>query len=110
MDSSEVIAGRFELLGVLGRGAMGEVRRARDLETGDTVELKPFKKWSPKGTWTQFGIAAQLEGTLKTAFPAGDKLGVDAPEKSAKTSRAAWRISCLRVALSGLRRLSAASV
>jgi ATP-dependent helicase YprA (DUF1998 family)/serine/threonine protein kinase len=40
MDSSEVIAGRFELLGVLGRGAMGEVRRARDLETGAIVAVK----------------------------------------------------------------------
>jgi hypothetical protein len=56
-------------------------------ETGDTVELKPFKKWQPKGTWTQFAVAAQLEGTLKTAFPSGDKQGVDAPEKSAKASR-----------------------
>ena len=40
MDGSEVIAGRFELLGVLGRGAMGEVRKAQDLETGDTVAVK----------------------------------------------------------------------
>ena len=40
MDGSEVIAGRFELLGVLGRGTMGEVRKARDLETGDTVAVK----------------------------------------------------------------------
>ena len=40
MDSSEVIAGRFELLGVVGRGAMGEVRRARDLDNGDTVAVK----------------------------------------------------------------------
>jgi ATP-dependent helicase YprA (DUF1998 family) len=40
MDGSEVIAGRFELLGVLGRGAMGEVRKARDLETGGTVAVK----------------------------------------------------------------------
>jgi hypothetical protein len=56
-------------------------------ETGDTVELKPFKKWQPKGTWTQFSIAAQMEGTLKTAFPSGDKMGIDSPEKSAKASR-----------------------
>ena len=40
MDSSEVIAGRFELLGVVGRGAMGEVRKARDLDNGDTVAVK----------------------------------------------------------------------
>jgi ABC-type uncharacterized transport system involved in gliding motility auxiliary subunit len=57
------------------------------VETGDTVDLKPFKKWAPKGTWTQFGVAAQLEGTLKTAFPTGDKSGVEAPDKSVKASR-----------------------
>jgi hypothetical protein len=57
------------------------------VETGDTVDLKPFKKWQPKGTWTQFGIAAQVEGTLKTAFPSGDKMGLEVPDKSVKTSR-----------------------
>ena len=57
------------------------------VETGDTVDLKPFKKWMPKGAWNQFGVAAQVEGTLKSAFLTGDKQGVDAPEKSAKTSR-----------------------
>jgi ABC-type uncharacterized transport system involved in gliding motility auxiliary subunit len=56
-------------------------------ETGDTVDLKPFKKWLPKGQWQQFGIGAQVEGTLHTAFGGGDKQGVEAPEKSAKTSR-----------------------
>ena len=57
------------------------------VETGDTVDLKPLGKWTPKGTWSQFNVAATLEGTLKSAFPAGDKMGVDAPEKSVKTSR-----------------------
>jgi hypothetical protein len=57
------------------------------VETGDTVDLKPLGKWTPKGTWNTFGLAATVEGTLKSAFPAGDKMGVDAPEKSAKTSR-----------------------
>jgi ABC-type uncharacterized transport system involved in gliding motility auxiliary subunit len=56
-------------------------------ETGDTVDLAPFKKWLPKGQWQQFGVAAQVEGTLHTAFSGGDKQGVEAPEKSAKTSR-----------------------
>jgi hypothetical protein len=32
-------------------------------------------------------VAASVEGTLKTAFPSGDKMGVDAPEKSAKGAR-----------------------
>jgi ABC-type uncharacterized transport system involved in gliding motility auxiliary subunit len=56
------------------------------VETGDTVDLKPLKRWVPKGQWQQFGIAAQVEGTLHTAFT-GDKMGVEAPEKSAKPSR-----------------------
>ena len=32
-------------------------------------------------------VAADVEGTLHTAFPEGDKQGVDAPAKSAKPSR-----------------------
>ncbi len=58
------------------------------VETGDTVDLMPFKKWAAKGgAWAQYGLAAQLEGTIKSAFPEGDKQGVDAPAKSAKPSR-----------------------
>jgi len=56
-------------------------------ETGETVDLKPFKSWRPKGDWKQYGIAASVEGTLKSAFPTGDKQGVDAPDKSAKPAR-----------------------
>ena len=56
-------------------------------ESGDTVDLKPFKQWKPKGQWQQFAVAAQAEGTLKTAFPEGDKMGIEAPAKSAKASR-----------------------
>jgi ABC-type uncharacterized transport system involved in gliding motility auxiliary subunit len=56
-------------------------------ETTDTVDLKPFKSWRPKGDWKQYGVAATVEGTLKSAFPAGDKQGIDAPEKSAKPAR-----------------------
>ncbi len=57
------------------------------VETGDTVDLKPFKAWKPKGQWQQFPIAASADGTLATAFPSGDKMGIEAPAKSAKPAR-----------------------
>jgi hypothetical protein len=58
--------------------------------TGDTADLHPFQKWASKLKGLQqqqFGLAANVEGTLKSAFPEGDKQGVDAPEKSVKPSR-----------------------
>ena len=56
-------------------------------ETGDTVDLKPFRQWKPKGDWKQYAVAASVEGTLKTAFPTGDKEGIDSPDKSTKPAR-----------------------
>ena len=47
-------------------------------KTDDTVELG-LQSWRPKGDWQQFNVAADVEGRLKTAFPTGDKQGVDAP-------------------------------
>jgi ABC-type uncharacterized transport system involved in gliding motility auxiliary subunit len=58
--------------------------------TGDSADLKPFQKWAfrLKGqTQEQFALAASAEGTLKTAFPDGDKMGVEAPAQSAKPAR-----------------------
>lgn len=59
--------------------------------TGDSVDLKPFgQKWLSKLKGLkpeQFALAADVEGTLKTAFPDGDKQGVDAPAESAKPGR-----------------------
>ncbi|HEY6460007.1 MAG TPA: Gldg family protein, partial [Polyangiaceae bacterium] len=58
--------------------------------TGETVDLRPFQKWAPKLKGlqqSQFAVAADVEGTLKTAFPDGDKEGVDAPAQSTKPSR-----------------------
>ncbi|MGH7294147.1 MAG: GldG family protein, partial [Polyangiaceae bacterium] len=52
--------------------------------------LKPFQRWAPKLKGLQqqqYAIAADVEGTLKTAFPEGDKQGVDAPAQSTKPSR-----------------------
>ena len=57
-------------------------------ETTDTVDLKPFQRWKPKAEKPdQYNIAATVEGTLATAFPSGDKQGIDAPEKSAAPAR-----------------------
>ncbi len=53
--------------------------------TGETVDLKPFQRWTPKGKWEQFPIAATIEGKLKAALPVGDS--IERPEASAGTSR-----------------------
>ena len=58
--------------------------------TGDTADLQPFQKWGPKlkgQTQEQFALAASADGTLKTAFPDGDKMGVEAPGESIKPAR-----------------------
>lgn len=56
-------------------------------ETGDTVDLRPARQWRPKGNFNQFGLAAVAEGKLKSAFPTGDKMGVEAPAESTNPSR-----------------------
>jgi len=56
-------------------------------ETGDTIDMKPMRQWRPKGEFSQFNIAAEIEGKLHTAFPTGDKMGVEAPAAAAGTAR-----------------------
>jgi len=56
-------------------------------ETSDSVDMKPMRAWRPKGEFGQFNLAASLEGKLKSAFPTGDKMGVETPEQSASTAR-----------------------
>jgi ABC-type uncharacterized transport system involved in gliding motility auxiliary subunit len=57
------------------------------LAKGETVDLKPLQQWKPKGEWGQFPVAATVEGKLKTAFPSGDKQGVEAPAESTNPGR-----------------------
>ena len=55
---------------------------------GDTVDLKLLKQWTPqKGEFTQYDIAATIEGNLKSAFAGGDKMGIEIPEKAAAPAR-----------------------
>jgi hypothetical protein len=58
--------------------------------TGESVDLAPFQKWASKLKGLkqdQFAIAADVDGTLKSAFSEGDKIGIDVPAQSAKPSR-----------------------
>jgi ABC-type uncharacterized transport system involved in gliding motility auxiliary subunit len=58
--------------------------------TGEEIDLHVGQKWAAKlkgQQQRQYAIAADVEGTLKTAFPEGDKQGVDAPAQSAKPAR-----------------------
>lgn len=57
------------------------------VETGDTVDLKPARQWRPKGNFQQYALAAAAEGKIKTAFPTGDKMGVETPAESANNAR-----------------------
>ncbi len=50
--------------------------------TGDTADLKFLQNWAStlkKGEWAQYGLAAAVDGTMKSAF--------DASQKSAKPAR-----------------------
>ncbi|HEY1697247.1 MAG TPA: GldG family protein [Polyangiaceae bacterium] len=58
--------------------------------TGPTVDLGPFQKWRRKLDSLprqRFAIAADVEGTLTTAFPGGDPQGVETPARSARAAR-----------------------
>lgn len=55
-------------------------------QTTDSVDLS-IHAWRPKGEWQQYAMSATLEGKIKSAFPTGEKQGVEAPAESAKESR-----------------------
>ncbi len=58
--------------------------------TGDSADLNPFQQWKVKAEGDkkgQFNLGAYVEGTLRTAFPEGDKMGIEVPDKSVKPAR-----------------------
>ena len=56
-----VVANRYEILGLVGSGAMGTVYRARDRELEETVALKMLKKRLASSGALVCGIAADVE-------------------------------------------------
>jgi len=56
-------------------------------ETGDSIDMKPMRQWRPKGEFSQYNIAATVEGKLKSAFAGGDKMGIEAPAQAPATAR-----------------------
>jgi ABC-type uncharacterized transport system involved in gliding motility auxiliary subunit len=57
------------------------------VEAGDGFGVKFSDKFIEKGPAEQRIVAATVEGTIKSAFPTGDKMGIEAPEKSKQPSR-----------------------
>ncbi len=54
---------------------------------GDTVDMKIRRQWTPKPPYAQRVIAAAAEGKLKSAFPDGDKQGIEANAQAPTASR-----------------------
>lgn len=55
---------------------------------GDTLDLKLLQRWAPEKTeFTQYDIAATVEGKLKSAFAGADKMGVESPNEAASPAR-----------------------
>ena len=62
---SDLIADRYELLGVLGRGVLGEVVKVRDLQSGEIRAMKLFKPQS---------VSSSAMGRFEREFRAIGKL------------------------------------
>ncbi|MBI5532402.1 MAG: Gldg family protein [Deltaproteobacteria bacterium] len=55
--------------------------------TSDTVDLRPSQTWPAPASPQQVVLAAVASGRLSSAFPSGDKMGIDAPARSTKDTR-----------------------
>lgn len=52
------------------------------VDASDGIPMKFSDKWAQKGAAEQRIVGVAIEGTFKTAFPSGDKMGIDAPAQS----------------------------
>src|SRR5262245_46865116 len=64
MQSGDVISGRFEIEHLSGTGGMGQVYRARDLETGESVAVKVLAQTGAI-EMARFAREAELLATLR---------------------------------------------
>lgn len=67
--------------------ALARTTESASVVETDTVDMKIRRNWVPTPPFAQRIIAAAAEGPLRTAFPEGDKLGVEANAEAPTSSR-----------------------
>src|SRR5262249_22537684 len=69
LTPGSMIAGRYRIIGLLGRGGMGEVYRADDVRLGQTVALKflPREMWAD-AVWRE-RLFAEVRITRQLSHP-----------------------------------------
>ena len=75
----DILANRYQLEGLLGRGGMGEVYSANDIQLGRSVAVKRMRKVPNDRTVPRFVREARVQGRLEhSAIPPVYELGTDA--------------------------------
>lgn len=57
------------------------------VDADESIDMKISTEWKPKGEYGQRPMAIAVEGVMKSAFPEGDNMGIEAPKQSPTPSR-----------------------